>query len=65
MKTVNELDLAAKIGVDVIAIRRGKHWLINPEKEVVTPKDVLMARGTASGLEKLQRAARGEVDDLG
>ena len=63
-KTVNELDLAAKIGADIIAIRRGKHWMINPEKEVVMPEDVLMAMGTASGLEMLERAARGEVREL-
>ena len=63
-KTVNELDLAAKIGADIIAIRRGKHWMINPEKEVVMPEDVLMVRGTASGLETLERAARGEVMEL-
>lgn len=64
-KTVNELDLAAAIGADIIAIRRGKHWMINPGKEVVMPEDVLMARGTASGLEELGRAARGEVRELG
>ena len=64
-KTVEDLDLAAEVGVDIIAVRRGRHWLINPEKEIVLPEDGLMARGTAEGLEKLQRAARGEVDDLG
>lgn len=64
-KTVDELDLAAEIGADIIAIRRGKHWMINPEKEVVMPEDVLMARGTASGLEKLAKAAAGEVWELG
>jgi len=64
-KTVEELDLAAEIGADVIAIRRGKHWMINPEKEIILPEDVLMARGTASGLEKLEKAARGEAGNLG
>jgi uncharacterized protein with PhoU and TrkA domain len=59
--TVNELDLAAKVGVDIIAIRRGKHWTINPEKEVILPEDILLARGTASGLDKLKKAARGEL----
>lgn len=64
-KTVEELDLASTIGVDVIAIKRGGHWLINPEKEVITPEDILMARGDSSGLRILERAARGEIDDLG
>jgi len=63
-KTVEDMDLAAEVGVDIIAVRRGRHWMINPEKEIVLPEDMLMARGTAEGLEKLQRAARGEVEDF-
>ncbi len=63
-KTVEDMDLAAEVGADIIAVRRGRHWMINPEKEIVLPEDMLMARGTAEGLEKLQRAARGEVEDL-
>ena len=63
-KTVEDMDLAAEVGADVIAVRRGRHWMINPEKEIVLPEDMLMARGTAEGLEKLQRAARGEVTEL-
>jgi uncharacterized protein with PhoU and TrkA domain len=64
-KTVNDLDLAAEVGADIIAIRRGRHWMVNPEKEMVLPEDVLVARGTASGLERVVKAARGEVDELG
>jgi uncharacterized protein with PhoU and TrkA domain len=64
-KTVNDLDLAAKVGADIIAVRRGKHWMINPEKEIVLPEDILLARGTAMGLESLAKAARGEVDEIG
>lgn len=63
-KTVNDLDLAAEVGADIIAIRRGRHWMVNPEKEMVLPEDVLVARGTASGLERVVKAARGEVDEL-
>ena len=63
-KTVEDMDLAAEVGVDIIAVRRGRYWMINPEKEIVLPEDMIMARGTAEGLEKLQRAARGEVEDL-
>jgi uncharacterized protein with PhoU and TrkA domain len=63
-RTVDDLDLAAEVGVDIIAIRRGKHWMINPEKEMVMPEDMLLARGTESGLVKVQRAARGEAKDL-
>ena len=64
-KTVNDLDLAAKVGANIIAVRRGKHWMINPEKEIVLPEDVLVARGTAMGLESLEKAARGEVGMIG
>ncbi len=64
-KTVNDLDLAAKVGADIIAVRRGKHWMINPEKEIVLPEDILLARGTAMGLESLVKVARGEVDEIG
>jgi uncharacterized protein with PhoU and TrkA domain len=64
-KTVNDLDLAAEVGADIIAIRRGRHWMVNPEKEMVLPDDVLVARGTASGLERVVKAARGEVSELG
>jgi uncharacterized protein with PhoU and TrkA domain len=63
-KTVDDLGLAAEVGVDIIAIRRGQIWHINPDKEMVMPEDVLVARGTEEGLEQLTAAARGEVEDF-
>jgi uncharacterized protein with PhoU and TrkA domain len=63
-KTIEDLDLAAEIGIDIIAIRRGKYWHINPDKEILMPEDVLVARGTGSGLKKLIRAANAEVEDF-
>jgi uncharacterized protein with PhoU and TrkA domain len=63
-KSVDELHLARKIGADIIAIRRGEHWLINPGKEILMPEDVIVARGTQEGLEVLLKAAQGEVDVL-
>jgi uncharacterized protein with PhoU and TrkA domain len=63
-KTVDDLELAAEVGADIIAIRRGKHWHINPDKEILLPEDVLVARGTGEGLKKLGQAARAEVNDL-
>jgi uncharacterized protein with PhoU and TrkA domain len=63
-KTIDNLDLAAKVGVDIIAIRRGEIWHINPDKEILMPEDVLVARGTADGLESLSKAAKGEIDYL-
>lgn len=63
-KTTNELDLAAELGVDIIAIRRGVHWFINSDKEIMVPGDVILARGTSTGLHKLEKAAKGEVDSF-
>ncbi|MBD3206267.1 potassium channel protein [Candidatus Bathyarchaeota archaeon] len=63
-KTIYGLDLAAEVGVDIIAIRRGEHWFINPDKELLMPEDVILARGTASGLEKLKRIATGEAESF-
>jgi uncharacterized protein with PhoU and TrkA domain len=63
-KSVDELHLARRIGADIIAIKRGEHWLINPGKEIVMPKDVIVARGNQEGLEKLLKAAKGEVETL-
>jgi uncharacterized protein with PhoU and TrkA domain len=63
-KSVDDLHLARRIGADIIAIRRGEHWLINPGKEIVVPEDVIVARGTQEGLDTLIKAAKGEVDTL-
>lgn len=63
-KSVDDLHLARKIGADIIAIRRGEHWLINPGKEIIMPEDVVVARGTQEGLIKLVQAAGGEVRTL-
>lgn len=63
-KTVEELDLAAVVGVDIIAIRIGKYWHINPDKEILLPEDILVARGRGSGLKKLIQAAQGEVQSF-
>jgi uncharacterized protein with PhoU and TrkA domain len=63
-KSVDELHLARRIGADIIAIRRGEHWLINPGKEIIMPEDVVVARGTQEGLTKLVQTAKGEVNTL-
>lgn len=57
---LGELELAAKIGVDIIAIRRGKKWIINPkEDEIVHKEDVLVARGAPLGVEEFKGLADG------
>ncbi len=57
-KKLGELELAAEIGVDVIAIRRGKEWTIDPdEEEVIDGGDVLFARGAPHGIDELKKLA--------
>jgi len=63
-KCVDDLHLARRIGADIIAVKRGEHWLINPGKEIVMGEVVCVARGCQEGLETLMKAARGEVDTL-
>lgn len=62
---IGELELAAKIGVDIIAIRRGKKWIINPkEDDAVDMEDVLVARGAPLGIEEFKGLADGTVQKL-
>jgi uncharacterized protein with PhoU and TrkA domain len=63
-KSVDELHLARKIGADIIAIKRGEVWHVNPGREILMPEDVFVARGTQEGLETLIKAAKGKVDFL-
>jgi uncharacterized protein with PhoU and TrkA domain len=63
-KTVDELHLARRVGADIIALKRGKYWLLDPGKEIIMPEDMIVARGTKEGLESLLKVANGEVDVL-
>jgi len=55
-RKIGDLKLAAEIGVDLIAIRRGKRWMIDPEdEEVLREGDVLIARGAPKGIEELEK----------
>jgi len=55
---VGELDLAARMGVDIIALRREKDWIINPEKtECIRSGDVLIVRGVHSGIKEFKELA--------
>lgn len=64
-KTLEELDLASKIGIDVLAIRRKNKWLLNPEEdERINSEDAVITRGAPAGLEKFEKIAKGEVTKL-
>jgi uncharacterized protein with PhoU and TrkA domain len=64
-KTLEELEFAAQIGVDIIAIRRGKEWIINPkDDESILKRDILIARGTPAGIDELKKLAEGIREEL-
>jgi uncharacterized protein with PhoU and TrkA domain len=60
-KQIGELDLAARMGVDIIAIRRDNDWLIDVQKtERVRSGDVLIARGVYLGIKDFKELAEGK-----
>lgn len=64
-KKLGDLELAAKIGVDIIAIRRRKEWIIDPsEDEAILEGDVLIARGAPLGVDELKGLAEGKVKEM-
>jgi uncharacterized protein with PhoU and TrkA domain len=64
-KELGELELAPRMGVDIIAIFRGNNWIINPkETETIKAGDVLIARGTFEGLKELKALCEGKMDKL-
>ncbi len=64
-KRIGSLDLAASMGVDVIAIRRNKEWIINPkESERVFRGDILITRGAPMGIKAFKNLAEGEPEKV-
>jgi len=64
-KRLGELDLAAKMGVDIIAIRRDKELIVNPkEDEMIKKGDIITARGAPGGVEEFEKLAEGIVQTL-
>jgi len=64
-KKLIDLELAAKIGVDIIAIRRRKEWIIDPsEDEPILEGDVLIARGAPLGIGELRDLAEAKVKEI-
>jgi len=64
-KKLGDLELAAEIGVDVIAIRRHLEWIIDPsEEERIVDGDVLIARGAPHGVDELKVLAEGKIKEL-
>ncbi len=60
-KQIAKLNLAARMGVDIIAIRRNKDWIINPSKtEHIFLGDVLITRGAPLGISTFKSLAEGQ-----
>ncbi|MBS7636439.1 potassium channel protein [Candidatus Bathyarchaeota archaeon] len=61
-KEIGELELAPRMGIDIIAIFRENDWIINPKgKEKVKAGDILIARGTHEGLRELRELCEGKL----
>jgi uncharacterized protein with PhoU and TrkA domain len=64
-KGIEELDLAARMGVDIIAIRRNKDWILDPDEAVhVFPGDILITRGAPMGIKEFKDLAEGRLKEL-
>ncbi|HUT16967.1 MAG TPA: PhoU domain-containing protein [Acidobacteriota bacterium] len=64
-KRIDDLDLAARMGVDIIAIRRNKDWILDPdETERVFLGDILITRGAPMGIKEFKDLAEGRLTKL-
>jgi uncharacterized protein with PhoU and TrkA domain len=64
-KQIGDLDLAARMGVDIIAIRRNKDWILDPEdSEQVFLGDILITRGAPVGIKEFKDLAEGRLTKL-
>ncbi|MBM3671924.1 MAG: potassium channel protein [Actinobacteria bacterium] len=57
-RSLADLELPVETGMRVVAIRRGKEWIIDPDgDEVLVPDDVLILRGPPAGIAELRELA--------
>jgi len=64
-KRLEQLELAAKMGINVIAIRRDKELIVNPKRDEIMKKgDIIIARGAPGGIEEFERLADGTLQRL-
>jgi uncharacterized protein with PhoU and TrkA domain len=64
-KRIGRLDLAARMGVDILAIRRNKDWIIDPKhSERLFRGDVLITRGAPQGVKDFKKLAEGGLIKL-
>ncbi|MGD0817296.1 MAG: TrkA C-terminal domain-containing protein [Methanomassiliicoccales archaeon] len=61
-RSIADLSIESETGMRVIAIKRGKRWIYDPEDDTVLKAgDVIIVRGTESGSELLRKHASGET----
>ena len=64
-KNILELDLAARMGIDIIAIRRNRDWILDPvETELIFLGDILITRGASLGIKEFKDLAEGKLKKL-
>jgi uncharacterized protein with PhoU and TrkA domain len=57
-KTLESLELPTELSMRVVAIKRMKEWIIDPDgEEVIVPDDVLIVRGAPDGINGLREMA--------
>ncbi|MFQ5908792.1 MAG: potassium channel family protein [Thermoplasmata archaeon] len=60
-RAIRDLRVESETGMRILALRRGRKWIYDPEGEVVLRgADLLVLRGTEDGFQRLGRYARGE-----
>jgi len=54
-RSLADVELPVKVGMRVVAIRRGKEWIIDPDgDETLLPDDVVIVRGPPAGIVELR-----------
>jgi len=61
-RSLADVELPMEVGMRVVALRRGRDWLIDPDgDEVLLPDDVLIMRGAREGIAELRELAGAPV----
>ena len=64
-KRLDKLKLETNIGVNIIAVRRGKELMTNPEpKTMLMEEDILIARGSDVGVSELDKLSKGDMKTI-
>jgi uncharacterized protein with PhoU and TrkA domain len=57
-RSLEDIELPMEVGMRIVAIRRGREWIIDPDgDEVLVPDDVLILRGAREGIAEVRELA--------